>query len=97
MRVFVTGASGFLGRAIVAALVERGDSVLALSRGELAAPAGVEVVRGNVAAAGAWQARVAGCDAVVHLAGESIAGGRLDDAHGARIMNSRRDGTRALV
>lgn len=71
MRIFMTGASGLIGRALTTALVARGDTVVALSRGGRAG-AGAEVVTGDPTQAGAWQERIGGCDAVVHLAGESI-------------------------
>jgi uncharacterized protein (TIGR01777 family) len=96
MRVFVTGGSGYIGQALVATLTARGDRVIALSRGGAVAGA-TESVQGDPATPGEWQKRLAGCDAVVHLAGESIAAGRLDAAHCERVMSSRREGTRQVV
>jgi len=101
MRIFVTGATGYIGHAIVAALGARGERVLALVRGRGgSAPdlgAHVEPVIGDVAVEGDWQDRVAGCDAVIHLAGAPIAAGRLDTAHRERVLGSRRDGTHHVV
>lgn len=96
MRVFITGASGFVGTALTQALVTRGDRVVALSRSGHA-PAGAEAVTGDPTQPGPWQARVAGCEAVVHLAGESVADGRLGAAHRERVLSSRVLGTRQVV
>jgi dihydroflavonol-4-reductase len=70
---FVTGASGFLGRHLVEALVARGDDVRAFVRdstdaGPLAAQ-GVEVVRGELADHAALARAADGCPLVFHLAG----------------------------
>jgi hypothetical protein len=98
MRLFVTGATGYIGQALVAGLAARGDRVVALTRSPPpAAAAPADFVVGDVTMAGDWQARVAGCEAVVHLAGAPIAGGRLDAAHRERVLASRRDGTRQIV
>jgi uncharacterized protein (TIGR01777 family) len=97
MRVFLTGATGFVGRALVQALLARGDRVVALSRRAGATPPGVDSVVGDPKHAGEWQARLSGCDAVVHLAGESIDAGRLDEEHRRRVRDSRILGTRHLV
>jgi len=58
MRVVVTGASGFIGRAVGPALRARGHEVVALDR----------TVTGELAGYAGWPARLAGADAVVHLA-----------------------------
>jgi nucleoside-diphosphate-sugar epimerase len=72
MRALVTGAGGFLGRALVRALSARGDEVRALIRSEpdepLDAP-GVEVIRGDALDPEAVRSAVRGCDLVFHLAG----------------------------
>jgi nucleoside-diphosphate-sugar epimerase len=71
MKALVTGAGGFLGRALVRALLERGDSVRALIRRaepELERP-GVEVQLGDATDPRALAAAVRGVEVVFHLAG----------------------------
>ncbi len=95
MRIAVTGATGFIGRALCAQLQSDGAEVVRLVR----RPTG----KGNELA---WSAeeglrephKLEGCEAVVHLAGESIAGGlRWTAEKKARIMQSRVQGTRNLI
>ena len=70
MRVLVTGGGGFLGRAIVERLLQRGHQVRSYARGDYPALAarGVETVRGDLADPRATAAACAGCGAVVHAA-----------------------------
>jgi nucleoside-diphosphate-sugar epimerase len=78
VRALVTGASGFLGTALVRALAGRGDAVRALVRSDPAPgafPAGVEVVRGDATDAAAVRAAVRGREVVFHLAGVRRASG----------------------
>ncbi len=93
MRALVTGAGGFLGRALVRALSARGDAVRALVRSappDGLAAAGVEVVRGDATDPAAARAAVKGCDAVFHLAGIRRARGAAEflavNAGGTRTM-----------
>lgn len=65
MRVFVTGASGFLGRAIGDHYRAAGASVRGV---DLHADAARDVVAGDVSEPGAWQDHARGCDLVVHTA-----------------------------
>ena len=101
MRVAVTGATGTIGRAAVAALRERGDEVVALSRnaerarGQLGT--GVEVVSWPDPAAGEPPAEaLSGCDAVLNLLGDPV-DQRWTAAARRRIRDSRVLGTRNLV
>jgi len=91
--VAVTGASGFLGRALVEGLTARGDSVLRLVR----RPPGPGEVAWDPEGGTLDAAALEGCDAVVHLAGEGIADGRWSAARKARIRDSRVLGTRLLA
>ena len=64
-RFFVTGAHGFIGRAIVERLRERGAEVRGV---DLLAGDDAAVVQGDVSLPGEWQAQAAGCDVVIHTA-----------------------------
>lgn len=97
MRTFVTGASGLIGRRLVAALLARGDTVVSLSRKPAEPRPGVEAVAGDPTVAGPWLERLAGCDAVVHLAGEPIVGKRWNAERLARIRSSRVDSTKLIA
>jgi uncharacterized protein (TIGR01777 family) len=99
MRVTVTGATGLIGRRIVAELTGRGDEVTVLSRDPERARRslpGVEAAAWDPQAGPAPAAALSGRDAVVHLAGENVAQRWSDDAR-RRIRDSRELGTRHLV
>jgi len=100
MRIVVTGATGFVGRPLVQRLLDAGHEVVAWSRDPSKArtslPARCEV--------GGWDPRVdidpemlAGVDAVVHLAGETVAGSRWSPARQRAIRASRVETSRRLV
>ncbi|HMM49463.1 MAG TPA: TIGR01777 family oxidoreductase [Miltoncostaeaceae bacterium] len=95
--VAVVGASGLLGRRLVAALVARGDRVLAVSRGGRTGLVGVSEVRWDPADGGPPDEVFAGVDAVVNLAGAPIAAGRWTDARKREILSSRVQTTRMLA
>lgn len=71
MRVFITGASGWIGSAVVSELLDAGHKVLGLARTERAATAvaalGAEVHRGELDDLDALRAGAAETDGVVHL------------------------------
>ena len=71
VRVFVTGASGFIGQAIVRKLLSAGQSVVAflLPQESEALVGGASIVRGDVTKAETLSGAMAGVDAVVHVAG----------------------------
>ncbi len=69
MRVLVTGATGFLGRALVPLLLDRGHQVRAAVRRPDAQVPGVDLIAvGDIGPDTDWSAALDGMDAVVHLA-----------------------------
>jgi dihydroflavonol-4-reductase len=72
-RVFVTGASGFIGGALTTRLLERGDQVVGLARSEAAAEKvaarGAEIARGDLLDEESIVAGMAGCELAYHVAG----------------------------
>jgi uncharacterized protein (TIGR01777 family) len=98
VRVGVTGSSGFIGTALVAALQDRGDTVVPFVRPDSPFARG-DVIRWDPAMGlldeGDLRAR-GGFDAVVNLAGAGIADRRWSNAHKEAIRRSRTDATSLL-
>lgn len=67
--IALTGATGFVGSAVLDRALADGHTVRALARREQPPCAGVEWVRGDLAETAALAALVAGADAVLHVAG----------------------------
>lgn len=98
MKVVVAGGTGFLGRALTRALIERGDEVVVLSRREGESPGLRQVVwNARPGEPRPWWEEVDGADAVVNLAGTPVLSGlRWSDAHKQQVLGSRLDATAAL-
>jgi len=100
MRVFVTGATGFIGRALIPRLQRDGHAVVAWvraperARGLLGAE--VDLVQAE-AASGALVAAIEHSDAVVNLAGEPLMGGRWTAGRRQILEDSRIAVTEQLV
>jgi len=69
MKIFVTGATGFVGRHLVPHLLDRGHSVTSAVRSEGSAPAGSdELIIGSIGPDSDWSGLLIGHDVVIHLA-----------------------------
>jgi uncharacterized protein (TIGR01777 family) len=88
LTVAITGASGLVGRALTAFLTTGGHRVLRIGRRAERS----DDIRWDVRSGTIDAERLEGCDAIVHLAGESIAG-RWTDAKRTAILESRVAGT----
>ena len=95
MRVAVTGATGLVGSALTPRLAGGGQEAVALRRAPAAA--GGRGPSWDPATGALSAGALDGVDAVVHLAGENVAGGRWTAARKARIRDSRVAGTRQLA
>jgi uncharacterized protein len=98
--IVVTGGTGFIGRALCASLLERGDHVTVLSRRTAAAqwlgPAPT-VVEWDGHQTGTWEESLEEADTVINLAGAPIADARWTDARKRDLLDSRVLTTRLLV
>lgn len=94
LRVAITGATGFIGSQLAAFLSTGGHEVIRIGRG--AVQPGVVDVTWNPQRGELDPRALEGVDAVVHLAGASIAD-RWTDAHRAAIKSSRVEGTLLLA
>lgn len=100
MRILVTGATGFIGRALVLRLQGDGHRVTALVRKEVHARSllgsDLKLLEAS-AGISALATEVSRCDAIVNLAGEPIFGGRWTAARRKAISDSRISITSAIV
>lgn len=98
MKALLAGGTGFLGWRLAEALARGGHEVVVLSRREIPRSLpGVRTVLWDGVRAGGWGGEVDGADAVINLAGESVASRRWSPAQKERILRSRIEPTRALV
>lgn len=91
MKALVTGGGGFLGKAIVRLLHERGDGVRSFSRNEHPALAelGVEHCRGELDDAEAVKRAAAGCDIIFHVAAKAGVWGPYEEFYRANVLGTR--------
>lgn len=98
----ITGATGLVGKPLVKALRADGYAVTALvrdvERARRALGDGVELIAvPDLEEIGPWQGALAGAHAIVHLAGEPIAGKRWDTRQKQILRDSRVESTRIIV
>lgn len=104
-QLIIAGASGVVGRHLVSAAKDRYDITVLTRKVEGDEPAGTTAVPWNPRAAREddeteltrLAGMLSGANAVINLAGYSISGGRLDEPHKAKVLNSRLDSTNTLV
>ena len=92
MHIGITGATGFIGRKIIDLALRRGHEIIAFTRHPERTIPGCEMRAFSLDA----PPDIAGCEALIHLAGESVVG-LWTAAKKRRIVESRVLGTRRLV
>lgn len=103
MRIVITGGSGFIGRRLVARLLEQGDQVLVLTRRLeqarriLGESPNLKLLPYDPYQPQAWAAALEGYEGIVNLAGEPLASSRWTETKKKEIRRSRVETTQALV
>ncbi|MEH6588143.1 MAG: TIGR01777 family oxidoreductase [Halioglobus sp.] len=90
MQILVTGGTGFIGEALLPSLIEAGHECIVLSRQKLEDTPGIRYIND-------LSGVTSGVDAVINLAGASLAGARWSAGYKREIVNSRLDTTSALM
>lgn len=93
MKILISGSHGLVGKALVRSLESEGHNIYRLVRHAPGSDVEIEWSPDRYSIA---LARLEGFDAVVHLAGESIASGRWDEERKRKIRESRVKGTKLL-
>lgn len=100
MRIIISGGTGLIGWALAKDLAKEGHEITILSRSPeriTALPDGVRLEGWDGRTAEGWGPAADGADAIVNLAGESIAAGRWSDTRKQRIRDSRVNAGQAVV
>ncbi len=96
MKILISGASGLVGTALIPTLIAKGHSVVRLVRQQ---PKGSDEIRWDSEKGFSFgeEHKLEGFDAVIHLAGDNVAGGSWTDEKKRSIRESRTKGTKFLV
>lgn len=96
MKILITGASGLIGTALQRSFTDKGHELLLAGRGQ---PTKTNQIKWTIEDGFREEdmPRLEGLDAVVHLAGESIAGLRWTEDKKKEIRESRVKGTQSLI
>ena len=100
MKIFISGATGFIGRHLILRLLRDGHEITAWVRNPTRASLslGDEIkIIGGAKSYELQPGALEGFDAVINLAGEPIAGGRWTKGRRTQILESRVQTTRALI
>ncbi len=92
MKVLITGSTGLIGSGLLPYLTQHGHDVQRLVRGGTTGDVRWDPETGTID-----REKLAGLDAVVHLAGENIAAGRWNEGRKKQILDSRVRGTRLIA
>ncbi|MFD2169530.1 complex I NDUFA9 subunit family protein [Tumebacillus lipolyticus] len=93
MKVFLTGASGFVGREIANRLIRAGHEVRCLVHSNSQLPDGLQAVQGDILQKESLISAMRGCEAVVHLVGII----RESPKRGVTFQKIHADGTKNMV
>ncbi|MFH1091073.1 MAG: NAD-dependent epimerase/dehydratase family protein, partial [Pseudomonadota bacterium] len=91
MNALVTGGGGFLGKAVVTRLLDRGDDVISFSRGDYPElrRLGAQVIRGDLADSEAVDSAAQGCDVVFHVAAKAGVWGRREEYFRTNVLGAQ--------
>lgn len=100
-KIVVTGATGLIGESLCKALIGRGDDITVFTgsiyKAKLIIKGAKEYIYWDYNKPGEWANFLNSKDAVIHLAGASIAGKRWTDSYKGTILESRKVSTQKLV
>ncbi|MFH1336384.1 MAG: TIGR01777 family oxidoreductase [Candidatus Zixiibacteriota bacterium] len=99
MRVIITGATGFIGKALVAELTKGNYEIVALTRNpkHKSTLNKISYIQWDAKNSNSWTDYVDGAYAIVNLAGENISAGRWTQKRKQAILQSRLNAGKAIV